>query len=303
MNTEDKIIEIFCHVDDFCKKFEKAKEGFVLPRDTDKKTRNKPCKLSDSEVITILIYFHLKRFRNLKVFYTQYVQKHMTKEFPHTVSYNRFVELEQKAIMPMVLYLQTCCLGKCTGISFIDSTKLAVCNNKRIHSNKVFKGFAERGHTTTGWFYGFKLHIIINDKGELLSFTITQGNTDDRAPLANESFTKKVMGKLFGDKGYLGEKLFAFLFVNGIQLITKLRKNMKGKIMSVSDSILLRKRAVIESVNDELKNMCQIEHTRHRCFANFISNMISGLIAYSFFPKKPAIQYETVRDNQLALFY
>jgi len=303
MNTEDKIIEIFCHVDDFCKEFEKAKEGFVLPIDTDKKTRNKPCKLSDSEVITILIYFHLKRFRNLKIFYTQYVQKHMTKEFPNTVSYNRFVELEQKAIMPMVLYLQTCCLGKCTGISFIDSTKLAVCNNKRIHSNKVFKGLAERGHTTTGWFYGFKLHIIINDKGELLSFTITQGNTDDRAPLANESFTKKVMGKLFGDKGYLGEKLFAFLFVNGIQLITKLRKNMKGKIMSVSDSILLRKRAVIESVNDELKNMCQIEHTRHRCFANFISNMISGLIAYSFFPKKPAIQYETVSDNQLALFY
>ena len=303
MNTEDKIIEIFCKVDDFCKKFEKAKKGFVLTKDNNKQSRNKPCKLRDSEVISILIFFHLKRFRNLKIFYTQYVQKHMTKEFPQTVSYNRFVELEQKAIIPMVLYLQTCCLGKCTNISFVDSTKLAVCNNKRIHSNKVFKGIAERGHTTTGWFYGFKLHIIINDKGEILSFMITQGNTDDRVPLTNENFIKKIIGKLVGDKGYLSEKLSNILFINGIQLITKLRKNMKGKIMSISDSILLRKRAVIESVNDELKNICQIEHTRHRCFANFISNMITGLIAYSFFPKKPSIQCETIKDNQLALFY
>ena len=303
MNTEDKIIEIFCKVDDFCKKFEKAKKGFVLTKDNNKQSRNKPCKLSDSEVISILIFFHLKRFRNLKIFYTQYVQKHMTKEFPKTVSYNRFVELEQKALVPMVLYLQTCCLGKCTNISFVDSTKLAVCNNKRIHSNKVFKGIAERGHTTTGWFYGFKLHIIINDKGEILSFMITQGNTNDRVPLTNEKFIKKIIGKLVGDKGYLSEKLSNILFINGIQLITKLRKNMKGKIMSISDSILLRKRAVIESVNDELKNICQIEHTRHRCFANFISNMITGLIAYSFFPKKPSIKCETIKDNQLALFY
>ncbi len=110
------------------------------------------------------------------------------------------------------------------------------------------------------------------------------------------------MGKLYGDKGYIGEKLVEMLFVNGLHLITKLRKNMKGKIMSTVDSILLRKRALSESINDELKNMCQIEHTRHRCFANFITNLISGLIAYSFFPKKPAIQYNIMKDNQLTLF-
>lgn len=302
MITEDKVIEIFCQVDDFCKEFKRAFEHHQLSKDNSKQTRNKPCKLSESEVITILILFHLKGYRNLKVFYTQYIQKHMTKEFPNTVSYNRFVELEQKSLMPMLMYLQTCCLGKCTGISFVDSTKLAVCNNKRIRSNKVFKGIAERGHTTTGWFYGFKLHIIINDKGEILSFTITQGNTDDRVTLTNKVFIKKIVGKLIGDKGYLSEKLTELLFANGIHLMTKIRKNMKGKIMSISDSILLRKRAVIESVNDELKNMCQIEHTRHRSFSNFITNMISGLIAYSFFPKKPAIQYIPVNDRQLVLF-
>lgn len=302
MITEDKIIEIFCHVDDFCKELNSAKAGHELCEDTKRQHRNKPCKLSDSEVITILILFHLKRMRNLKAFYIEYVQKHLQKEFPSSVSYNRFVELEQKALLPMVLYLKICCLGKCTGISFIDSTRLAVCNNKRIHNHKVFKDIAERGKTTMGWFYGFKVHLIVNDKGEILNFVITQGNIDDREPLYQPNFVKKIMGKLYGDKGYIGEKLVEMLFVNGLHLITKLRKNMKGKIMSTVDSILLRKRALSESINDELKNMCQIEHTRHRCFANFISNLISGLIAYSFFPKKPAIQYDIMKDNQLTLF-
>jgi len=203
----------------------------------------------------------------------------------------------------LVLFLKTSCLGKCTGISFVDSTTLAVCNNRRIHNHKVFNGLAERGKSSMGWFYGFKLHLIINDKGEILNFIITQGNTDDREPLKNNQFIEKIFGKLFGDKGYINEKLMKMLFVDGIHLITKLRKNMKGKVMSVTDSILLRKRSVIESVNDELKNICQIEHTRHRCFTNFIINLCSGLIAYSFLPKKTVLQYNTDEDYQLVLFY
>ncbi len=153
-----------------------------------------------------------------------------------------------------------------------------------------------------GWFHGFKLHIIINDKGEILNFTITQANVDDRKPLKQECFLDKIYGKLFADKGYIGKNLMQLLFVDGIQLITSVRNNMKNSLMIMSDKILLKKRSVIETVNDELKNICQIEHSRHRSFGNFLVNIITGLIAYSFLPKKPSIKYQTVKTNQLIMF-
>ena len=222
--------------------------------------------------------------------------------FPETVSYNRFVELSQKVCMPMTLFLKMCCLGECTGISYADSTPVRVCKNKRIKRNKVFAGIATTGRSTMGWFYGFKLHLIINDKGEILNFVITQANVDDRDPLKNQKFVSKIKGKLYADKGYLGQKLTELLFIDGLHLITSIRNNMKNVLMELKDKILLRKRSVIETVNDELKNMCQIEHSRHRSFNGFISNTIAALIAYSFFPKKPAIKFNEEISDQIVLF-
>jgi len=231
------------------------------------------------------------------------VQVHLTNEFPETVSYNRFVELQQKALLPMVIFLKMMRLGSCTGISIVDATALRVCNNKRIFNHKVFDGIAQRGKSTMGYFFGFKLHLVINDKGEILNFVITPGNVDDREPLKNRDFLKKIFGKLFADKGYIGQKLFKHLFINGIQLITGLKRNMKNCLMSINDKILLRKRSIIETINDELKNICQIEHSRHRSFGNFLTNLISGLLAYSFLPKKPSIKYDVEPTyGQLALF-
>jgi len=227
----------------------------------------------------------------------------MIEEFPNTVSYNRFLELMQGVLLPMTIFAKTCCLGSCTGISFVDSTPIRVCKNKRISRNKVFKGIATTGKSTMGWFHGFKLHIIINDKGELLSFAVTQANVDDREPLNNEGFLKNIFGKLFGDKGYISEKLQQLLFVDGIQLITSIRNNMKNSLMEMSDKILLRKRSIIETVNDELKNICQVEHSRHRSVVNFLTNLIAGVIAYHFLPKKPSLKYETIKTNQLAVYY
>ena len=226
----------------------------------------------------------------------------MSSEFPRTVSYNRFTELMQQNLMPLTLFLKTCCLGDCTGISFIDSTPVRVCKNKRIKRNKVFKGIANTGKSTMGWFYGFKLHIVINDKGEILNFCITKASEDDRTPLKTERFLDKIFGKLFADKGYIGKELAQMLFVDGVQLITSIKNNMKNTLMTMSDKILLRKRSVIETVNDELKNICQIEHSRHRSFGNFLTNLISGLIAYSFLAKKPSIKFSTVNTNQICLF-
>lgn len=295
----DKITEIFCLIDDFCKEYDKAKEGRILDENSSKKRRNRKFKMSDSEVITILVVFHLKQFRNLKHFYINYVQKHMQSEFPETVSYNRFIELQQKAFLPMCVFLQTCCLGECTGISFIDSTPIRVCHIKREKQHKVFGDFAMKGHCSMGWFYGFKLHIVINDKGEIIDFLFTQANVDDREPLKNKNFHEKLFGKLFGDKGYIGQSLFEQLFIDGIHLVTKVRKNMKNSLMQTSDKVLLRKRALVETVNDELKNMCQIEHTRHRSVDNFLANLISGLIAYHFLPKKPSLNLEVVDEKRI----
>lgn len=298
-HINDKITDIFYLVDEFCKEFEKTKEGRVLTDNATKKTRNRKFTLSDSEVITILIVFHLSQSRCLKHFYVNYIQKHMKDCFPEIVSYNRFTELHKKIMLPMTIFLQLCCLGKCTGISFIDSTPIRVCHIKREKQNKVFKGFAEKGQCSMGWFYGFKLHIVINDKGEILDFLFTQGNIDDREPLKNKNFHDKLFGKLFADKGYIGQTLFEELFIDGIHLVTKIRKNMKGNLLLMNDMILLRKRVLVESVNDELKNICMIEHTRHRSVDNFLANLIAGLIAYSFLPKKPSLKNEIIDEARI----
>ena len=302
MLTTNEITEIFYLCDDFSKEFDKSFKKHILQSDNGKKARNKPGKLSHSEVMTILISFHLGGYRNLKHYYLFYVSQHLNKEFPKLVSYNRFVELQQQVAFPLVLFLKLCRMGECTGISFVDSTTLKACHIKREKQNKVFSGIATKGKSTIGWFFGFKLHIIINDKGEILSFVITQGNVDDREPLNSESFIKSVFGKLYADRGYISQTLRDILFVDGIHLVTKLRNNMKGGEIPLQDKINLRKRAVIESVNDELKNICQIEHTRHRSFTNFITNLIAGLLAYSFLPKKPSINAERVDSFQLQLF-
>lgn len=296
--TDSKITEIYFLVDEFAKEFEKEICKHVIGNPS-----KRPPTMSTSEVMTIMILFHDKGYKCMKHFYIQYVQKHLTQMFPKTVSYNRFTELMQSVNLPLALFLQTCCMGENTGISFMDSTPIRVCKNKRMSRNKVFKDLAQIGKSTMGFFFGFKLHLVINEKGELLNFVITPGNVDDRDPLKDKRFVAKLKGKLFADKGYINSKLAELLFVDGIQLITSIKKNMKNCLMQLSDKILLRKRSVIETVNDELKNICQVEHSRHRSFGNFISNLIAGLVTYSFFSKKPSIKYETEKTNQLACFY
>ncbi len=295
--SSNKVTEIFYLADEFCIQFEASVGRNLIGNAPKRKPR-----MSTSEVITLMTLFHSGSFRNMKHFYMHYVQKHMQSEFPQTVSYNRFTELMQSAILPMAVFLKTCCLGECTGISFIDSTPIRVCKNKRIKRNKVFKDIATVGKSTMGYFFGFKLHLVVNDKGELLNFVMTQGHADDREPLKNERFIAAIKGKLYGDKGYLSKELTNLLFVDGLHLITSIRNNMKNCLMELKDKIMLRKRSVIETINDELKNMCQVEHSRHRSMGNFITNVLSGLIAYSFFPKKPAIKYDTIPSSQIALF-
>lgn len=243
-------------------------------------------RLSPSEIMTILIHFHQSYYRNFKAYYTEYVLTQLRSEFPALVSYNRFVELMPTVIIPLLAYLHQC-QGTCSGVSFVDATSIKVCHNKRITRHKVFAGLAERGKTTMGWFYGFKLHLIVNDQGELLACQLTPGNVDDRKPLPD--LAKTLWGKLFGDKGYISQALFEQLFSQGLELITSVRKNMKNRLLPLADKLLLRKRSIIETINDQLKNISQIEHTRHRSLANFLVNLFCGLIAYCHQPKKPSL--------------
>lgn len=287
--------EIFCTVDDFCK---------TLPKDFYKqlgvgnatKVRQRSGKLSLSEIMTILILFQNSGYRNFKTYYLNYVCRHLRSEFPNLISYPRFVYLMPRALVTLTLLMLKMC-GKTNGIAFVDSTTITVCHNKRVNRNKVFGELAKRSKSTMGWFFGFKLHFVINDCGEILAFSLTKGNVDDRKPVP--SMVSRLFGKLFGDKGYLSSMLRAQLAEMGISLITSVKKNMKNKLMPLWDKIMLRKRFLIETVNDQLKNEMQVEHTRHRSPTNFLVNLMSGLLAYSFKPKKPSLNLGFLGKNLL----
>lgn len=292
MLTDDKITEIFCICDDFCKEFDKEIEKNSIKATDGRKHRHRKGLMSDAEIMTILICFHFNTFRNFKHYYLFYVQKHMRHLIPEQLSYNRFVEVESKVSVQMMLFLQLFCFGECTGISFVDSTCVPVCHNKRIRNNKVFKDYAEIGKSTMGWYYGFKLHLICNEKGELLNFMLTRANVDDRNENVFNRLADNVFGKLYADKGYISQTLFDRLFSQGLNIVTGFKSNMKNKLMSLYDKLMLRKRSVIETINDELKNVAQLVHSRHRSVINFSMNVLGALAAYSFFEKKPAINID-----------
>jgi hypothetical protein len=276
---------LYCSVDDFWQRFAPSWEAVLLASGAQR--RRRAGQLHPSEILTILIGFHQSHYRTFKAYYTEYVQAHLQAEFPTLVSYSRFVELMPRVLVPLTAYLHTQ-LGPCTGLSFIDSTKLAVCHTARIHQHRVFADRAKRGKTSVGWFFGFKLHLVVNDRGELVAFCLTPGQVDDRRPVPK--LVRRLFGKLFGDRGYISQPLAEQLFVaQGLRLITKLRKDMHERLLTWSDKVFLRKRAIIESVVDQLKNISQIEHARHRSPTNFLVNLVAGLIAYCHQPKKPSL--------------
>jgi DDE family transposase len=279
------LLDLFCQVDDFWQTFAPAWHQTLLQAGQIK--RQRAGKLTTSEIMTILIHFHQSHYRDFKAFYTQQVLRSLRSEFPGLVSYSRLVELIPSVLVPLAAYLESCC-GVCNGLSFVDSTKLAVCHNRRIQHHRVFAGLAGRGKTSVDWFYGFKRHLVVNDCGELLVCRLTPGNIDDRRPVPG--MARKLFGKLIGDKGYLSQELVATLLQHGVDLITPIKRPMKQRLLKLNDKLLLRKRAIIETITDQLKNISQIEHSRHRSPTNFLVNVLAGVLAYCHQPKKPSLQ-------------
>jgi len=282
------LTKIFYEVDEFCKQFEKQFERRLLSVGEDK--RKRAFSLTLSEIMTIMIYYHESGYKTFKDYYEKHVLVYMRGDFQTLVSYNRFIELRQKAFLPLLIFLQLNGLRQCTGISYIDSFPLEVCHIKRASSHKTFKGVAQKGKSSMGWFYGFKLHLVINHQGEVVAFCITPGNIADNNEDILIKLIKKLLGKLFGDRGYLvNEELFKKIYSNGVHLVTKIRKNMSNKFVEMKDKLLLRKRGVVESVGNILKESISIEHSRHRCLAGFLCHVLASLVTYCFREKKPSI--------------
>ena len=304
MISRDKVTEIFCIIDEFCKFFEAENAEKLLITSDERRRRRRSASMSDSEIMTVLLLFHFGSFRNFKHYYFTYTKGVLRKDFPTAVSYNRFVELEGRVFFQLMFFLNLRAFGRCTGISFVDSTMIPICHNLRRYANKVFDGIATDGKGTMGWCHGFKLHLACNDRGEIIAFVLTGANVSDKDPEVFKILAKRLYGKLFADKGYISQKLFDFLFEDGIHLVTGLRTNMKNKLMPFYDRMMLRKRYIIETINDLLKNTAQIVHSRHRSVGNFIMNLISALGAYCFFDNKPkALQgYCIEQTRQLELF-
>lgn len=288
------IEELFVHVDDFTKVFMPAWQKLLISYGM--KHREREGRLSVSEIMTLLILFQYSRYRDFKAFYLLYVSQHLRKEFPHLISYSRFVKLMPNVLMPLCAYLQNL-KADSQGIAFMDSTSIAVCHPKRISQHKVFAGFAQLGKTTKGFFFGFKLHLICNHLGQLVDCRITPGNVDDRKPVPE--MTKILLGKLFADKGYISQTLFDELFARGLQLITGIRSNMKNRLVPLFDKLMLKKRSMIESINNQLKNVLQLEHSRHRSVWNGFINMLATLIAYVHYPNKPSLDLNSHEQHLL----
>ena len=284
------ITELYCFIADFCTKLSShAKHsqigaGQVITR--------KPA-MDICEILTIVIMFHKSPCKNFKYFYNSYLQLYK-QEFPTLLSYNRFVELKPRSLSYFVALMYSL-LSQDSLVHFIDSTMLPVCHNKRIYSHKVFDGFAAIGKSSMGWFYGLKLHLVVNSKGQIAWFQLTSGNVSD-SKVAGK-ITKQLKGLLIGDKWYISSKLFKQLFNRGLKLITGIRKNMKNKLMTLHEKILLRKRSISETVNDYLKNKMSICHTRHRSPINAIVHIISTMVAYSLNPRKPSITMNNLIPN------
>jgi len=278
----ENLTHLFIFVDDFCNSYNEALENYV-------KENNLvfPCKninkyesmtLCLSEIITILISFHLSDFKNLKAYY-KFLCIYHRKEFPNLCSYNRFVEREREAFYPLKVFFE-CISGECDGLSYIDATCLPVCHIKREHICKMFKGIAKKSKSTMGWYYGFKLHLIINKYGHPISFELTKSTVDDRK--VPESIFSKIFGKLYGDRGYISEKFRKKLKDNMIDMINPIRSDMKPKLVTEEDNNNLKKRGIIESVFNLLKNVLSMQHTRHRSGKNYVVNLISSLCACCF---------------------
>ena len=284
-----KLIKIFCEIDDFVIALENNIGSKLIENNNHPQSVNKPS-ITYSEMLCIEIMYHLSGYKCFQYYYEEEVVKGALKKyFPDAPGYSRFVQLKPRIFMLIVLYFQCCRLGRLCGLYYADSTSLSVCNNRRIHSHKVFKTQASRAKSSTGWFFGFKLFLVVNAFGEIVKASFTTAKVADNSLQQMLRLFNNLEGLLFADKGFINQKASQELFNKGLQIITGIKANMKNKLMLLSHKLLLKKRGMIESVNDILKSVCDLEHTRHRSPVNAVINVFAALCAYTYLERFPSI--------------
>lgn len=285
-DKEDKLIEIFVTVDDFCLQLDQWLES--NPQQDFKKPRFEGV-MSKSEVMTVIIFYQFSGYKCFQYYYQEMVQQEMTTYFPQQVGYKRFLQLISKSVETLYIFSKYRCMSSvATGIYYVDSKKLPSCHSLRRFNHKVFNGLAQSGKTSTGWFYGLKIHLVINNVGQVMNFEFTSGNIHDANPELLRRLLLKLKGNCYGDKGYIS-KVFEELYRDGLKLITRIRKNMKNKLMPIEEKYQLFKRGIIESVFDIMMSVFDIDHTRHRSPVNGMAHMFAAVGAYSFMEHKPSV--------------
>jgi len=278
----ERLTEVFCEVDDFCKAFEAQWQTYLLGSETP--PHGPQAGLAVSEIITLLLVLHSSGCKYLKHFYHDFATPLLRQSFPGMPCYEQFVTVQKRAFVPLMFFLLSC-LGKQTGIYYIDSTALPVGDNHRIYRHKTFAGLAARGKTSMGWFFGFKLHLVFNNLNQIVACKLTSGQVHDTKPVAQ--LTKHLLGKLFGDKGYIGKRPAQELLRRGLTLFTRVRKNMKSLPLAMPDKLLLNARNMAETIIGRIKQFSSLNLSKHRLPLNAFLHLAAAITAYQINPIKP----------------
>jgi hypothetical protein len=281
----DRLVEDFCQFDDFCQAFGPHWQARLLSQEAQPaKKRGPQAGLADSEIMTILVLYHSSQFRHFRTFYEGVVLTLLRSAFPKAPCYARFIAVTKHVWVPLTVFLLSR-MGRRTGIYYIDSTPLPVCHPRRINRHKVFAGLAERGKTSTGWFFGFKLHLVFNHDRQIVALTLTPGNVHDTTPVPH--LTRDLIGKLFADKGYVGKDLAQRLLRRGLILMTPMRRNMKRLPVSFFDKALLNGRNIVETIIGHIKEFSSLRLPKHRSVCNAFTHLTAAIVAYQINPLPP----------------
>jgi DDE family transposase len=292
----ERFVAVFCEVDDFCQAFEDQREAHLIG--SGKKPRGPEPGLCDSEIITLLLVLHSSGYKYLKNFYNGPMGESWRRYFPGLPCYERFVTLQKRGFIPLMCFMLSR-MGRKTGIYYIDSTGLPVCHNRRIWRHKTFAGLAERGKTTMGWFFGFKLHLVFTQLNQIVALKMTAGNISDTTPVP--SLTKDLIGKLLGDKGYIGKKLAKELLRRGLTLFTRVRKNMKSLPISRTDKMLLNRRNMAETIIGKIKGFSSLNLPKHRLPINGFLHILAAITAYQLNPIKSKVAFYALHPPAITL--
>ena len=281
----DRLVEDFCQFDDFCQAFGPHWEARLLSQEAQPaKKRGPQAGLADSEIMTILVLYHSSQFRNFRTFYEGVVLTLLRSAFPKAPCYARFIAVTKHVWVPLTVFLLTR-MGRRTGLYYIDSTPLPVCHPRRINRHKVFAGLAERGKTSLGWFFGFKLHLVFNHERQIVALKLTPGNVNDTTPVPD--LTQGLIGKLFGDQGYVGNDLAQRLLRRGLALMTRVRRNMKRLPVSFLDKALLNGRNIVETIIGQIKEFSALRLPKPRSVFNAFTHITAAIVAYQINPLPP----------------